>query len=640
MAVIQVSGVALAYGARDILSDISLTVTDASRIALAGANGSGKTTLMKIICGTIKPDSGDITVQKNTKTAYLPQSGIIHSGRTLLEEADDAFADLKQKEQEVLEAADVMDSDPDAMARYSRLQHELEQTGYYSRQVTTAKVLTGLGFSPDDMGRPGETFSGGWQMRIALAKVLLSRADIILLDEPTNYLDLEARNWLESYLNTFSGGYILVSHDRYFLDQTVSEVAELFLGRCRVFRGNYTSYQDQRSQEIETLIREYHKQQEVIKKNEEFIRRFRATASKAKQVQSRVRQLEKMEPVEIPEHLKKIHITIPPPPRSGDMVAETENLSRTYGSISALDGLTVTVKRGEKIAVVGKNGAGKSTFLRIAAGRDTGYSGTFRTGKDVFPAYFAQDESDKLTSAGTILEEVSNGTGRSEGELRNLLGAFLFRGDDPFKPVNILSGGEKSRLALLKLLLTPANFLILDEPTNHLDMSSKDVLLDALKNFSGTVLFVSHDRYFIQALATRVLELEYGKPTLFEGDYSYYLWKTEGSADEEGFANGPAKKENASGKKRREQEICLKSELRKLEKESGEIFETIDRLEKETGELEHSMASPDVYEDGERVRRIKETLAEKNRVKELLINSWEEAEERREILEKQLDNLI
>ncbi len=639
MAVIQVSDISLSFGDREILSDVSLMVTDKSRIALAGANGSGKSTLMKIICGIINPDKGNVTVQRNTKTAYLPQSGISHSGKTLFEEADEAFSDLKKQEDEVIKAAEHLHKDSEAMRKYSDLQQNLEEKGYYSRDVAIAKVLSGLGFSEEDMERDVETFSGGWQMRIALGKVLLSQADIILLDEPTNYLDLEARNWLESYLNSFLGGYILVSHDRFFLDQTASEVAELFLGHCRLYHGNYTSYQDQRSQEIDFLLKEYQKQQDIIKKNEEFIRRFRAAASKAKQVQSRVKQLEKIKPVEIPEHLKRIHITIPPPPRSGDVVLETNGITRTYGEAAALNSVSISVRRGDKIAVTGKNGAGKSTFLRILAERDTAYTGSFRKGKDVFTAYFAQDEADSLTAPHTVLEEVSSQTKRTDGEIRNILGAFLFRGDDPFKPVNVLSGGEKSRLALLKLLLTPTNLLILDEPTNHLDMTSKEVLLDALKDFNGTVLFVSHDRYFIEALATRVLEFKNGNHTMFEGDYEYYLWKKEQEEDHQ-ERKFTTKKENLPGKEKREREKDLKSELRKLDRDSHSLLERIDRLENETEQLKKSMADPAVYGDGERVKGIKQKLSEIEKVKQTLTGSWEDAEERKEILERKIENML
>ncbi|NJL72305.1 MAG: ABC-F family ATP-binding cassette domain-containing protein, partial [Candidatus Competibacteraceae bacterium] len=541
MANLQAAAVNLAFGDRDLLKDVSLNLGSGTRAALVGVNGSGKTTLMRILAGSVVPDAGAVILQKDASVSYLPQSGIVHSGTALLDEVERAFDPLRvyiaEAERVATELASHREDSPETRALLETLHHHQEHvqaSGYYHRDQVIDEVLRGLGFSAADFERLTDKFSGGWQMRIALAKVLLERPDFLLLDEPTNYLDIEAREWLRSFIASFDGGVLLVSHDRHFLDATMNEVIELFNGRLARYRGNYSDYERKREGELQALLAAYQKQQDEIEHMEEFVRRFRYNESKAAMVQSRIKMLEKIVPIEIPESLKRMHFSFPPAPHSGRIMVRTEGLSKSYGSLNVLNGLDLTVTRGEKVAVVGRNGAGKSTLLRILASRDKDYAGAVIPGTGMTVGYFAQDAETTLDPSKTVQQLVEDACPTDLiPNVRGMLGAFLFRGDDVFKSVSVLSGGEKNRLALLTLLLHPANLLILDEPTNHLDLMSKDVLLDALRGFDGTVLFVSHDRYFIEGLASSVLELSCGRRArLFPGDYDYYRRRIETEARE------------------------------------------------------------------------------------------------------------
>ncbi len=558
MAFVQLSGISLAFGDRDVLKDINFNLDTASRAALAGPNGSGKSTLMKVMAGLQRADSGERVVQKETRISYLPQSGIVHRGATLKQEAELAFTSLhelaRRKEDLEEQLGSVREDDAGTeqlLFEHHEIQEHLLSVNFYGRTETIESVLEGLGFSRSDLDRETGEFSGGWQMRIALAKVLLEQPDILLLDEPTNYLDIEARSWLEGWLQRFRGGYFIVSHDRYFLDVTVTEVAELWNGSLKRFRGNYSSYERSRAQELDALIARYESQQAEIEKVEAFINRFRYNASKAAMVQSRIKYLEKIERIEIPDSMKRMHFRFPPAPHSGKQVVELASIHKSYGDNQVIKGLDLNLTRGEKLVVVGRNGAGKSTLMRIGAAVDSDFTGEVRYGAGVRIGYFSQDMESHLHPNLTIIEELEkDAPTHLVPMLRNLLGAFLFPGDDIYKPISVLSGGEKSRVALLKLLLYPSNLLILDEPTNHLDLRSKDVLLDALKAFTGTLMFVSHDRYFIEGLATSVLELGPSGARLFPGDYEYYLWKIDESANGEKSARavsaGSASKEKAA----------------------------------------------------------------------------------------------
>lgn len=647
MAFVQAHNVSLAFGDRDILKDVTISVASGDRIALTGANGSGKTTLMKILAGLAAPDSGEIVVSRDANISYLPQSGIVHEGSTLFEEAERAFEPFRELQLtlETLgkELAGHTESTPETeklLNRHHELQERLQESGFYSRRERIEQVLSGLGFSREDLSRTTEEFSGGWQMRIALAKVLLEYPEIMLLDEPTNYLDLETTEWLRGFLSSYRGGVLIVSHDRFFLDATVRQVAELFTGRLKLYRGSFTEYQTVRSRELDALRAQYERQQEEITRIEDFIRRFRVNASKAQLVQSRIKQLEKMERIELPETMKRIHFSFPPPPHSGKKALSLRGLGKAYGNRVVFTDLGLELERGEKLVIVGKNGAGKSSLMRIIAGEDGSFTGELRYGTDIRVGYFSQDQADSLSHDATVIEEIESAAPTSlYPQLRNLLGAFLFRGDDIYKPIAVLSGGEKSRLSLLKLLLTPVNLLVLDEPTNHLDMHSKDVLLDALSAYEGTVIFVSHDRYFIESLATKVLSLEETGPRLYYGTYAYYLWKRdrigEIDADETPTGSGKAVDGRTASEEEpvlseaartREEQKRLKAELRRLEREEDQLMDRLEELELERQRLEHALGNPENYTSGEKMRElrglIEENAAEQNRVS----GRWESIE--------------
>jgi ATP-binding cassette subfamily F protein 3 len=643
MAFVQFSKVSLAFGARDILKEVSLHLSAGSRSALTGANGSGKSTLMQVIAGNRPFDSGDRAVQKGARVSYLPQSGIVHQGRTLREEAGTAYQDivamLAQMEDlgRTLEAVQQDDKRTALLLEeYHRLQEKVDNSGYYNRDANITMVLAGLGFLLADMDRPVEEFSGGWQMRIALAKVLLETPDILLLDEPTNYLDIEARTWLESWLHSFSGGYLLVSHDRYFLDVTINEVYELFQGNLKRYVGNYTEYEAIRKVELESLMKQYAIQQEEIAQNEDLIRRFRYKASKAAMVQERIKKLEKMERIEIPESLKKISITFPPPPHAGRVALTLEGIGKRYGSRQVLSGLDLVLESKERLVVVGRNGAGKTTLLRILSSRDHTFEGILRYGTGVQAGYFSQDAAETMTGTESVLEFIE-----AEAPLvlipkvRDMLGAFLFRGDDVYKPLSVLSGGEKSRLALLKMLLKPMNLLILDEPTNHLDLHSKDILLDTLKAYSGTIIFVSHDRAFMEALSTKTLELSPKGPRFFYGNYGYYLERIGEETDPIPAANV---KENASktpakalldsaapltAAEKREADKQRHTILRRLERQEAEILKAMDALETEKVRLEKELGMPAIYSNGAKAQQVKAALDDLVVQIDLKTKEWE-----------------
>lgn len=655
MAFVQFSKVSLAFGDRDILKDVSVNLAAGTKAALSGANGSGKSTLMKIMAGEIVPDSGQRIAQKNSRIVYLPQSGIVHKGTSLREEADKAFEYGYALQEELDSIGDAL-KDPDAnskvlLERHHEITTTLENSGWYRRGALAEQVLIGLGFSQKDMERQTEEFSGGWQMRIALAKALMQEPDILLLDEPTNYLDLEARNWLEQFLSNFSGGFLLVSHDRYFLDTTVTEVYELFNGQLHRYAGNYSHYEKVREGEMESLIAKYNQQQEEIHKLEDFIRRFGYKATKAAQAQERQKMLDKLlaQQVEIPESLKKIHFTFPPAPHSGRLVLTLEQVSKSYdGHRQVLNNLDLIVEKGERLVVVGCNGSGKTTLLRILAGEDQAFSGSIKLGAGVAVGYFSQDSAEKIAGNTKVLDFIEKDAPLELiPKLRDMLGAFLFRGDDVFKTLDVLSGGEKSRLALLQLLLRPVNLLILDEPTNHLDLHSKDVLLNALKDFGGTVVFVSHDRGFIEDLATRVIELRppledgteagwLGRARNFPGSYSYYLERLESenqgavtvqeNVQEKNRQSATAKSgtEEKTGALRYEEQKRLKNERRKLEREEERLMTEIAQAEEEKEKLKEELSLPHIYSDMQKSRSVQEKIENLEQKIQELTEAWEQ----------------
>lgn len=650
MAFVQFSQVSLAFGDRDILKNVSVNLQTGTKAALTGANGAGKSTLIKVMAGLVKPDSGSLAVEKNTRIAYLPQSGLTHSGSTLIEECDHAFDFGYELQNEIDGIGERLKSNPpnteNLLLQQAELIAKLEESGWHRRRAQMESVLTGLGFLRTDFERRTEEFSGGWQMRIALAKSLMQNPDILLLDEPTNYLDIEARTWLEQFLLNYKGAFLLVSHDRYFLDTTINEVFELFGGELKRYPGNFTHYEKVRATELKTLIAAYEQQQQEIRHLEDFIRRFGSKATKAAQAQDRQKQLDKIVRIEIPEQLKKIHFNFPPAPHSGRLVLRLNGLTKSYGGgQNVLNDLNLIVENGERLVVAGRNGAGKSTLLRIIAGTDKNYSGETVFGAGVSAGYFSQDSAETISGSATVLDYVESiAPLELIPKVRDMLGAFLFRGDDVFKSLDVLSGGEKSRVALLTLLLRANNLLILDEPTNHLDMHSKDVLLDALKSFGGTVIFVSHDRGFIEELATKVLELKDGRYREFPGNYGYYLERLEAeqngtvghfsftSGKTNNIPNDDALKENAeniksAGKLSWEENKRIQAEKRRAEKEVARIEEEIALCENQKRALEEQLAEPEVYSNGEAAQKIqKEIFALTDRL-EKLNTDWETAME-------------
>jgi ATP-binding cassette, subfamily F, member 3 len=533
---LQLTGAGKRFGHKLLFDDLNWLITPKERAGLVGGNGTGKSTLLKVI-GDLEPlDYGSVSSMKGIRLGYLPQDGLSVSGRSVFAECMEVFAGLKQIEEELETLTGLMSElDPASeeyrlvSERFERADAEFRARDGYAIEAQVGSVLAGLGFRKEDWARRTEEFSGGWQMRIALAKLLLEKPNVLLLDEPTNHLDLEARTWLEDYLTHYEYAYILISHDRYFLDVTVNRIVEIWNKKVHFFSGNYERYRQQKAERLVQLEAAYKNQQERIQQLEAFINRFRYQATKAKQVQSRIKELEKIERIELPPEEKTIHFTFPQPKPSGRIVSEFKNVSKSYGPKLVFSDVNFTIERGDRIALVGVNGAGKSTLIKLLARMEPLSSGAYTLGHNVEVDYFAQDQYKQLDTDSRILDDLKGAAPRStDTELRNLLGCFLFSEDDVFKRIGVLSGGERNRYALARMLLRPSNFLLLDEPTNHLDMRAKDVLLESLQNYTGTVVFVSHDRYFLENLANRVFEVGDGAVHVFPGNYEDYVWRKEG----------------------------------------------------------------------------------------------------------------
>src|SRR6266705_50044 len=536
---IQLSSAGKRYGHKLLFEGVDWLITPKDRIGLVGANGTGKSTLLKVLGGLETLDYGSISIAKGISAGYLPQDGLTLSGRTVFAECMSVFSKLRAMEEEMEQLTASMSELDHASAeyaqvadRYQRVEHEFQARDGYTIEAQVGSVLTGLGFRKDDWDRQTDEFSGGWQMRIALAKLLLQKPNLLLLDEPTNHLDLESRNWLEEYLTNYPYAFVLISHDRYFLDVTINRLVEIWNKKIWVYSGNYEKYLAQKQKRQEQLDAAYRNQRDRIEQLEVFINRFRYQATKAKQVQSRIKELEKIERIELPEEEKTIHFSFPQPKPSGRLVAEFSDVAKAYGAKEVFRDVRFTIERGDRIALVGINGAGKSTLIKLLAGTEPLTEGKYSLGHNVQSDYFAQDQYKELDQNARMIDDIGRVSPSSrETDLRNLLGCFLFSGDEVFKRIGVLSGGERNRYALLRMLLHPANFLLLDEPTNHLDMRAKDVLLDALSKYTGTVVFVSHDRYFIDKLATRVFEVGDGKVEVFPVNYKDYLWRKQGGAE-------------------------------------------------------------------------------------------------------------
>jgi len=612
------------YGPKVLFEGLSLFIGERDRIAVVGANGTGKSTLLKIIAGEVEADSGVLHRSRFTTVGYLPQELIGHAGQSLLEETLKAFEDIRRLElrfdaisAEIRARSAAGESGPEIeglLAEMGRIQHRIEDGEGWRIEARAKAILFGLGFRERDLERPAGEFSSGWQMRIELARLLLREPSVLLLDEPTNHLDIESLEWLEGYLEAYAGALLLVSHDRRFLDNLVGRTVEISRGRATEYACNYSGYLREKEARRRLLEAAFENQQKMIRETERFVERFRAKNTKARQVQSRLRRLEKVDRIELETDEQEIAFRFPPPPRSGRVVLRLDNVDKRYGDTAVFEGVSLTVERGDRIAVLGVNGAGKSTLARLLAGIEPVQAGRRVEGHQVAVSYYAQNQADALDPSKTVLESIEEvaafGAG---GNLRTLLGHFLFSDDDVFKRVSVLSGGEKSRLALARMLLVPANFLVLDEPTNHLDMRSKEVLKEALRAFDGTFVIVSHDRDFLSGLVTKVLVAKDRGLVLYPGSVDDYLriWRArEGQAPggeprrepDPGASRTQRERERRRGEAERRQERYRR--VKPLKEDLEALLNEIDGREKRKAELETLLADPATYGDGSRAKRL------------------------------------
>src|SRR2546430_4744659 len=632
---IQLSAAGKRYGHKLLFEGADWTITPRDRVGLVGANGTGKSTVMKVLAGLEPLDSGPLSTAKGISAGYLPQDGLTLSGQTVFAEAMSVFSELRDMEQEMedltgrMSELDHSSPEYDQVAdRYHRIQHEFQMRDGYAIEAQVGTVLSRLGFRKEAWHRHADEFSGGWQMRIALAKLLLQQPNLLLLDEPTNHLDLEARNWLEEYLTNYPYAFVLISHDRYFLDVTVNKIAEIWNKHIHLYTGNYEKFLGQKTQRLEQLQAAFRNQRERIEQLEIFINRFRYTATKAKQVQSRIKELEKMERIEIPQEERTIHFSFPQPKPSGRIVAEFAGVAKSYGEKEVFRNVSFMIERGDRIALVGVNGAGKSTLIKLLAVVEPLSAGEYRLGHNVQADYFAQDQYKELDQDARIFDDLAELSPRStQTELRSLLGCFLFSADEVFKRIGVLSGGERNRYALLRMLLHPANFLLLDEPTNHLDMRAKDVLLEALSKYTGTVVFVSHDRYFIDKLATRVFEIGDGRVEVYPGNYEDYRWRKGGGAArlQEAVAAAPAVVQpvngNGAGSEEPKSKRLNPIKRKQMEERVRELEQEITRMEAAIAECESALQT---FVSADETQRLTQELEKHKRSLQAKVQEWEE----------------
>jgi ATP-binding cassette, subfamily F, member 3 len=639
------------YGDKHLFKDISVQVYPGNRIGLVGVNGAGKTTLLKIMAGIAAADDGVVNLAKNFTIGYLAQeSSELFSRKSLLEEARTAFAPLLALQAEagrLHRQMEEMDHTGEAFAqllqRQGEIQHRLDASDIYTIDGRIEKVLLGLGFRREDMARPVSAFSGGWQMRIKLAKMLLEEPSLLLLDEPTNHLDLDSLTWIEQFLRNYKGAMVIISHDRTFLDRVTELTWEISFGRLDVYKGNYSYYLKEKAERRAIEKGAYDNQQAKIKQTMRFVEKFRAKATKARQVQSRVKQLEKLELVELADDEMQVRFTFPPAPPSGRDVLRVEGVSKSYNGTAVFTGVDLLFSRGDKVAVVGVNGAGKSTFLKLLAGQTDRDSGTIRVGSNVLLSYFGQHQAQELPPQFTVLETMAMaGEDLTVTRMRSLLGAFLFRGEDVDKKVAVLSGGEKSRLALARMIATPANCMLLDEPTNHLDMSSQDVLQAAMAQYDGTIIVVSHNRYFLDGFVNKVLEVRDGRLTIYEGNIAEYLLKQEelraeaearATAGAAGAAKPSRTLESADGRKEKKRLEAERRQERSRRagpwlKQLAEAEEKVEFFERQKEELEAQMADPALYADENGWAKAGKDYADCQRRLERWYEKWETAQQK------------
>jgi ATP-binding cassette, subfamily F, member 3 len=645
---IDLSNISLQFTGEYLFQNVNLKINSGDKICLVGSNGTGKSSLLKMLVGQIEPESGSIYKQKNITIGYLPQDQIVHKGKTLIDEVFTALSDIKslqQKEKEIiaqLESSLSEEEKEDHVNQLGEVHQRLEELESYDAEYKIEKILTGLGFAEKDFRRLTDELSGGWQMRIAMAKLLIAQNDLLLFDEPTNHLDLDSLQWLIGYIQSFKGSMIIVSHDKNFVNLTTNRTWEIFLRKINPYNGKLNDYLKYKEERDQTLINQRENQQKKIKDTQKFIERFRYKSTKARQVQSRIKQLEKVELIEIPDDEGHVNIRFPKPPPSGVFNVELNGIHKSFGEMKLFEGIDFRVNRSDKIAFVGPNGAGKTTLSKIIAGKIEINKGERLSGHNNIISYYSQDVADSLNPEFDLIETLDSvGTDKTIGQLRSLLGAFLFTGDDVFKKVGVLSGGEKSRLALAKILLSPSNFIILDEPTNHLDYSSKKVLQQALVNFSGSLILVSHDVEFLKPIANRVVDIRAGKVKFYEGDIEYYLYKRNTESEPvstnkiEQLADTSSRKEQ----KRIEAEQRNKkyAMTKDLKKKISDLEKKIAALEIKEKEFESLLLDPSIYGDHQKImnlngeyQKIKHSLTAK-------VKEWEEVSLSLEKIEREFN---
>ena len=653
---ITINKLILQYGNKHIFKEVSGRINNQDHIGLIGVNGTGKSTLLKMIVGEIETDYSVITKSRLATIGYLPQEvAEMPADRTIYQEAESSFGDTLKLQQDLDEvnhqlAACAPESAEitSLLEQQGELQHQLDQADVFTMSSRIEKVLHGLGFTPADMDRKCHTFSGGWIMRLMLAKILLVQPSFLLLDEPTNHLDIESLTWLEDFLSSYTGGLIIISHDRAFLDSITTTTWELSLGKLNSYKGNYSKYLVEKAVRMEVQRAAYDNQQALIHQTKKFIEKFRAKSTKASQVQSRVKQLAKLDIIEIEDTESQVSFRFPPAAPSGRLAISAEAVAKSYKEKHVFTDLSFELQRGEKLGIVGVNGAGKSTLVKLLAGINKHDSGQIRTGHNVKISYFGQHQAEELPQDFTVMEVMSSvNSGATVTQIRSLLGAFLFRGDEVDKRVSVLSGGEKSRLALARMISSPANLLIMDEPTNHLDMTSQEILQEAMSQYDGSIIVVSHNRYFVDSFVNKVLEIKNGSGTIFDGNITYYIEKTNAQRQLESTKEKNSATENTSlpskklhGKKARKAQAKIREQrnslLGPLKKDAVKYEKQVEEIETRKKELEIILADPELYDDQEAfTEKSKEYLTVESNL-EKAFTLWEETLNKIEEIDSEL----